>query len=223
MTVTATPAPFPFEGALRDSLEIFQKNAVPYVILLLIAGAPAFLGNLLVYLTGLALLGSLLSLVGAVITIIAVASVQIALLDGSNDLTAARAKVMPRLLPLIGLALLVGIIVIIGMVLLIVPGVIAACALLTAIPLFLDQNTGVIDSLQRSVELTKGNWLRIFLMLLIFGLPAAIVIGIISYIFTMILGFLGAALVSWLLTAPITAFEAVLIVVAYRKLKGGYV
>jgi uncharacterized membrane protein len=142
-------------------------------------------------------------------------------LTGSSDVNAAMSSVTPRLLPLIGLTLIVGIAVVIGMVLLIVPGVIAACALIAAIPLFLDQSTSVGDSLQRSVELTKGNWLRIFFMLAIFGIPAVIAYFIIIKIFGLILGAFGVALAVWVLGSILGAYGQVLTVVAYRKLRGG--
>lgn len=223
MSVTASPAPFPFEAALKDSLEIFQKNAPVFTVVFLIGGAPTFLGQLLVAIagSGLGLIANLLSLVGIVTAVLASGTVQTAVLTGTSDVNAAMSSVTPRLLPLIGVSLLVGIIIGIGMILLLVPGVIAACALIAAIPLFLDQSTGVIDSLQRSVELTKGNWLRIFFMLAIFGIPVVIVYAIVIQIFSMILGLIGIALASWVLGAIIGAYAAILVVVAYRKLRSG--
>ncbi len=223
MTVAASPAPFPFEAALKDSLEIFRKNAAVFIIVLLIGGAPSFLGQLLLVLGGLSMVTFtfLLSIVGGLTALIATATVQTAVLNGNADVNGALSRVTPRLLPLLGVAILVGLVVMIGLILLIVPGVIAACALLIAVPLFLDQNTGVIDSLQRSFEMTKGNWLKIFLMLLIFGIVGGIASFIISFILSMILGGFGAALAGWVMNAIIGAFGAVLIVVTYRKLRGG--
>jgi hypothetical protein len=222
MSVTATPTPFPFEAALRDSLEIFQKNAAAFVVVLLIGTAPRFLGDLLLLMSGgLSFIATLLALVGFVTSVLAGATVQTAVLTGSSDLNAAMSSVTPRLLPLIGLSLIVGIAIGVGAILLLVPGIIAACALFAAVPLFLDQNTGVADSLQRSVELTKGNWLRIFFMLAIFGIVAGIAFVIIIKIFGLILGGLGVAVAGWLLAGVLGAYAEILVVVAYRKLRGG--
>lgn len=227
MTVSATPTPFPIESALTEALSLFQKNAAAFVIVLLIGGAPSFLGQLLVVLggVGMATFAGLLALVGIVTSIVASASVQSATLSatagGSADVNAAVSGVTARLLPLIGLGIVVVLAVGIGLVLLIVPGVIIACALCVAIPVFLEQNTGISDSLQRSYALTKGNWLRLFLTFLAFGIVAGIASFIVSLVFGLILGGLGGALASWAMNAIVGAYSAILLVVVYRKLKTG--
>ena len=223
MTVSASPAPFPIEGVLKETLELFRKEIGTFIVVLLIGGAPSFLGRVLVETGGhsMVTIAVLLGLVGGVTSALASATVQASLLTGTTDLNAAMASVAPRLLPLLGLLFVAGVAIAIGIVLLIVPGIVLACAFCVGVPVFLDQNTGAIESLQRSYQLTKGNWLRIFVMLLICGIAVAIIGIIAGLVLQLILGGIGAALASWLVGAGIGAFVAILTVVTYRELKAG--
>jgi hypothetical protein len=227
MTVTAPPAAFPIEAVFNETLALFQKYAQAFIIALLIGGVPSFLGNVLGSTDSffLGLIGTLFGLVGIVTTIAAYATVVSAALSGtaggSANTSIAYAGVVPRLVPLVLLEILVGVIVSVGLALLIVPGVIAACALCVALPVFLDENIDVVASLQRSFDLTKGNWVRLFLMFLIVGVVIGIVGAIAWGILSFILGGLGQALVFWGFGAAAGAFIAILGVVTYRKLTRG--
>ncbi|MFZ2555571.1 MAG: DUF975 family protein [Minisyncoccia bacterium] len=66
----------------------------------------------------------------------------------------------------VGAKILTGIIVIIGLVLLIVPGVIAALALIFATYLIIDRNMGPIEAMKESVRITKGHRWQLFLLAL---------------------------------------------------------
>jgi uncharacterized membrane protein len=103
----------------------------------------------------------------------------------------------------VGVKILTGIIVVIGLVLLIVPGIIAALALLFATYLVIDRNLGPIEAIKESVRITKGHRWQLFLL-------ALAVIGI------NILGAL-ALLVGLVVTVPVSLLA---VAHAYRKLAG---
>lgn len=72
------------------------------------------------------------------------------------------------LLAMVGLTILSSILIGIGFLLLIVPGVIVYIMLIVAVPVLVSEEKGVIESMERSRDLTKGNRGRIFLMILLF-------------------------------------------------------
>ncbi len=97
--------------------------------------------------------------------------------------------------------ILTGIIVIVGLVLLIVPGIIAALALIFATYLVIDRNLGPIEALKESMRLTKGHRWNLFLLAL-------------SLILLNVLGAI-ALLVGLLVTIPVSLFA---VAHAYRTL-----
>jgi uncharacterized membrane protein len=103
----------------------------------------------------------------------------------------------------VAVKILTGIIVIVGLILLIVPGIIAALALIFATYLVVDRNLGPIEAIKESVRLTKGHRWQLFLL-------ALAIIGI------NILGAL-ALLVGLVVTIPVSLLA---VVHAYRKLAG---
>lgn len=84
------------------------------------------------------------------------------------DIGTTLVESLKLILPMIGLSILTSIIVGIGLVLLIVPGIIAFIVLIVSVPALVGERKGVIESMSRSSELTKGTRGRIFLLLLIF-------------------------------------------------------
>jgi uncharacterized membrane protein len=97
--------------------------------------------------------------------------------------------------------ILTGIIVIIGLILVIVPGVIAALALIFATYLVVDRNMSPIEAMKESVKITKGHRLELFLLAL--GLMALNVLGAL------------ALLVGLVITVPVSLLA---IAHAYRTL-----
>lgn len=75
-----------------------------------------------------------------------------------------------RLLPVIGVAFVVGLGIVGGLILLIVPGVILMCAWWVAIPVAVVEKPGVLASLRRSSELTKGSRWQIFGLVILLAL-----------------------------------------------------
>lgn len=103
----------------------------------------------------------------------------------------------------VAVKILTGIIVVIGLILLIVPGIIAALALLFSTYLVIDRGMGPIEAMKESVRLTKGHRWQLFLLAL-------------SLLALNILGAL-ALLVGLVVTIPVSLLA---IVHAYRTLAG---
>jgi len=66
-----------------------------------------------------------------------------------------------RIFPLFGVSLCVFFLVMVGLILLIVPGFLALAMFSLAIPALVSERIGVVDALNRSRQLTRGNRLRI--------------------------------------------------------------
>lgn len=84
------------------------------------------------------------------------------------DIGGSLAVAVRLLLPMIGIAILTTIVVSIGLVMLVVPGIIAYIMLIVAVPVLVEERNGVMESMERSRELTKGSRWRIFVLLLLF-------------------------------------------------------
>lgn len=81
------------------------------------------------------------------------------------------------IIPLIGLALLTSVGITLGLVLLIVPGVMLMVAWSVATPVLVEERQGIIESIQRSNDLTRGSRSKIFLLLVVVGILAALATG----------------------------------------------
>ena len=82
----------------------------------------------------------------------------------------------PYFLPVLGASILFGLIVLLGYVLLIVPGVILSMMFSQYYFLILDRRLGVMDSLNTSREFMIGNKLTVFLIWLIAGFVALLIV-----------------------------------------------
>ena len=83
--------------------------------------------------------------------------------DGRVDASVGElfGSVWPRLISLLVMGIIIGICVGIGLIFFIIPGVIVALMWIVAVPSMIVEEKGIFDSLGRSLELTKGNWMRI--------------------------------------------------------------
>jgi hypothetical protein len=97
--------------------------------------------------------------------------------------------VKPRILSLAGLAVLVGLIVAIGFILLFIPGIFALVALSLSAPAFILERIGVIDSMQRSWALVKGDFWRVLGILLLGFLIVLVITFVIEIPFLIAAGF----------------------------------
>lgn len=71
-------------------------------------------------------------------------------------------------LPILAISILVFLGVVVGTLLLIVPGVMLYCALSVAVPALIEERAGVFGSIGRSYRLTRGSWLQIFVLLILY-------------------------------------------------------
>jgi hypothetical protein len=98
-------------------------------------------------------------------TVIAVSNVH---LDREATISSAFAGIKGRILGLSGIMIVVGIGVVIGCFFLLIPGVFLALVLALVIPAAVLEGTGLVDSIARSWELTKGTRLRILVIYILY-------------------------------------------------------
>src|SRR5262249_15573967 len=126
-----------------------------------------------------------------------------------------------RLGTALGVAILAGLGIAVGLMLLVVPGLILAVMWAVAIPVAVVERLGVIESLTRSVALTRERRWRVFGAVLIAG----IIMIVVSLVVGAVMGFVGLAgtivfsIVTWALTAVVQAFSACLYATLYFYLR----
>ncbi|MFK7842194.1 MAG: hypothetical protein AB8B54_08010 [Sphingorhabdus sp.] len=81
-----------------------------------------------------------------------------------------------KILPLIGLGILMTIGIMFGMILLVIPGLILALMWIVASPVMMAEDKGIVESLKRSAELTKGSKRWIALLFVVY-MVIAMVLG----------------------------------------------
>jgi len=128
---------------------------------------------------------------------------------------------MSRIGSLIPLALLTGLCFVVGFLALIIPGIILMCMWAVVVQACVIEELGVMDSLRRSAELTKGYRMQIFGLMMLIGLCAlALVVPVL-----LVLGAAGAdssavgAVVISLITVPFVAFNSVVTAIIYADLR----
>ncbi|WP_236518783.1 hypothetical protein [Sandaracinus amylolyticus] len=212
---SAPPAPLELGDAIASTFRIVGQSFVPFLVIALIVVVPATaiqtVIELVVYWATQQSLSSIggpeeaLSLMGMAsagyLVVLFILMVTYSLGQGAimyltiesmvgrkaSAFDALRA-VIGRLVPLVVCAFVVGIVTGIGTLFCLVPGVIAWVWLMAALPACLVERLGPIASMQRSIELTEGHRLTIFLIFLVlfgafFGvtmcvsLPAGIAAG----------------------------------------------
>ena len=127
------------------------------------------------------------------------------------------AKGFSVLLPVIGVAILVGLMVFFGSLLCLIPGIILYVMFCTAVPVTVVERPGVINSLKRSLDLSSGNRMAIFAVLLVLTLMnIAITLGI-----TFSVAALGniALIISGLVSVVLGGLGSTALVVIYYHLR----
>ncbi|SNS08985.1 Membrane domain of glycerophosphoryl diester phosphodiesterase [Sphingomonas laterariae] len=122
------------------------------------------------------------SMIGSALGLAAMIFAQYTIISG----LLANADLMPdgyrtrRFWAILGVCILYNIGVTLGMVLLIVPGVILAVRWVLAVPVLIGEETGVIESLGRSWQETRGRFWPILIALIVIFLPVIAMMGIIG-------------------------------------------
>lgn len=201
-TVMASDQKLDIGSVLQRSFGVLGNRAVSFIVLAaLLSGVPSFfsyyllLGQFaqpeLVFFTSYYWLIMLLSMVtGSILQAVVIRETILYINDRPPALSESVAVAVRRLLPIIGVAILGAIVVGVGFLLLIVPGIIFYIALSVAIPALVEEDLGVIASMTRSWELTRGSRWRIFGLFIILIIAYLVVSAILSFLTSMLgLGF----------------------------------
>ena len=125
--------------------------------------------------------------------------------------------------PLLGLSLLATLGIVVGLVLLIVPGILLVLRWAVVVPVLVQERRGVLDSMARSRDLTKGSrWalLGLWLITIVVSALASLVINRIAIPFNVTLGLATEASVRTALLVLSTVVSAVSYV-ELRRVKEG--
>jgi hypothetical protein len=129
----------------------------------------------------------------------------------------------------IGLAIILSVALIVLFILLIIPGIIFAIFWSFAYLAFVMDNTGIIESMKKSMAVVKGKWWRTFGFMLLFGLTlvgiflvAMIGVGIVGIGLTMANALAGALfmmIAQTILSVIVTPFSIAFMAVFYVDMK----
>ena len=112
-----------------------------------------------------------------------------------------------------------GVLVMLGFLLLVIPGLIAATMYWVAVPAAVVEQTNVSRSLARSAELTAGYRWPVFGIIVIFTVVQSVLERLIDSVRGFEQHFLLILALTWLVSASITAFGAVVSTVSYYRLR----
>ena len=205
---SVTIADFRVGHVLSRSMAILARNIVPFGLLAVLFTAPSFIpsvmfdpqtgltdpktmqalqyGNeaaiqeivmLIVISIGLAILGLILS---TVVTATMVYGTFQDLRGTPASIGISLRRGVGAILPVIGVALLGTLLMMLGALALIIPAFMIAAALWVAIPTAVVERPGVIASLKRSAELTRGYRWKIFGIFVVIWLISAVAIGMVQ-------------------------------------------
>jgi hypothetical protein len=172
-------------GELLDrSFYLYRKHfilfagiiALPYMVLLafqllgVVVAPQTAAGGM----TGMSLLWLLLTMGLSLVavatshgaTVVAVSKIH---LGGSTSISEALSGIQARIPGLSWIVLGLGVGVIVGFICLIIPGILLALMWAVTIPVAVVEGRGLLHSVQRSTDLTKGSWGRIFVVYFLFG------------------------------------------------------
>ena len=236
MTLTAEPG-FRMGAVLGRGFRILRRNLGAFWVLCAIVVSPPFA---LIVILGdvrqeqfwdLAYAGIAAAILGTVLAYIATAALVYGTVQQLRGQTigigACIGRGLATMLPVLGVALLAGILVILGLAVLVVPGILLMVMLWVVVPVAVVERPGVVASLRRSADLTKGfRWqiLGILALLLVIEVAAATAVKVfIGQVFVALgggaAGWWAGVAVDWVLEAFFTALAAVIGAVGYHDLR----
>lgn len=181
-TVTAQEAKINIGRVVQRGFQSLARHAISFLVLaVVLVGIPTFLTE---YLTSdIAAAGDLSAfrqpqtwlvllftiLLSSLLQGAVVHAVITDLRGSQTSIAGSLAAALKMILPMLGITILSSIIMGLGLILLIVPGIIAYIMLIVSVPVLMEEKLGVIGSMKRSRELTKGSRGKIFTLLVIFG------------------------------------------------------
>jgi hypothetical protein len=235
MSVTATgKAGLDIGKVLQDTIDVLIRNIVPFGgMTLLLVGLPSVLEGVGQYMAPRNPAFGFLTIGAAVATLVTNPLLQCALTYGSmRDLSGSPASIADCLAvgrkrwgSMLGLLILAGLGVGVGLILLIVPGVWLATRWCVSGPvLVMERGRSIGDAMGRSVDLTQGRRLSIFLLFLIYAVIFVVYEAVVIAVaggFTAVASTPALALV----VTPLMNMASILLLtsavsVIYRRLKG---
>lgn len=229
---------FKIGNVFSRSFSIYLRNFVPFLVLTGIILSPTYIYNLF-SLTNMFselpemqqnILNIIMNIFGFLLPVMVTAAV---VYGTYQDLCGRHATLgnslrrgLPLVLPVAGIAITVGVAAGLAAIALVIPGLIVMTMYLVAVPAAVIEKKGVMDSLKRSAELTKGFRWQVFgaYILLTFvnmGVASAFVGGLFALGVTTSSEGIGSSIHSgsFLLDSVITAFSAVVYAVIYNDLR----
>lgn len=247
MTVASydRPAIFRIGRVFGDTFNVFGRNFGLYIGLSLIfSGLPTFIYQLVigsqaqaaiasaetgapqVFGTASFVAGAVFFLVYLVLSLVQQAALVRATIQDLNGQQPTFSDALGRaiifLLPIFGLTLVLWICIGVGLMLLIVPGLYLAVRWSAALPVLVQEQRGVFESLTRSSQLTAGNRWRIFGLLIVVVVAASIlqlVFGLITIAVVPLLGTLVGTAVAAVLSAIVSVIMSIALAVSYVELR----
>ena len=236
----AQPEKFQIGRVFNNCFAVISRNiGLSLGLAVLFSGVPTFLYQLWVWKSAIgATAAPEFSVQSAVTTILAVvvsmalsAILQAALVRAAiEDLNGARPSIgdclgtaFSLLFPVIGIAVLVTLGIMVGLVLLIIPGIILWLRWSVAVPVLVQERLGVLGSMARSRDLTKGNrWalLGFWVILIVAVIAIQLVLGKVIPIFGLTIGLILGALVTAVMSV-VTSVAAAVTYVELRQVKEG--
>ncbi len=126
---------------------------------------------------------------------------------------------MRRILPVFAVSVLVGLAIFGGMILLLVPGIIAALVLYVAVPCTVVERAGVIGSLRRSRELTRGYRGQLFGLALVLGIIEVLLAVPLMVVYSGDPMSLVSVSLQWVIGVFNTALNATAMALVYFRLR----
>lgn len=118
-----------------------------------------------------------------------------------------------------------GVLVMVGSVFLFIPGIIAYVAFIFGLFYVAAEDENFIAGLRNSWSLTRGNWLRLFVLLMIAIGTIALVSGILSFVASLVVSVVGgqaaATLASGVISLPFSVLTLGVLAEAFNQLQGG--
>lgn len=223
--MTATPAPHPTQGVIREAWSLYKDHwqhlaGIAFVVYLVLGVVSLLLTAALSWVG--AILAAVLSLVGVFWLQGALVRAVEDVRDGRVDLSMGEtvSGVQPFIGRITGASILAGLVIFIGFVLLIVPGLFLLTIWSVLVPVIVLENRSMMGAFGRSRELVRSQGWNVFglivltyLILLVVGF----VVGLLTSPFGETTGSFLANLVSGTVTGPFVAATWTLL---YYRLRG---
>ena len=212
---------FSIGGVLRHSVEVLMKNPTVFFGLALAASAPLVLVGLMVAMVpGGSFISVGLGLFVGLVVQGALAYSVFQTMSGRNvTFGETLQRGLVRIVPVMITSVIAAVGTALGSMLFVIPGLILMCMWAVAVPACVVEKLDATASLRRSYELTKGNRLPIFGLVMLVGIISSILQSLVTMTMGAVLGTVVALIASTLVGAIPQAFNAVLMPIIYFELR----